>query len=205
MTRLWIFFLGCVLSFTCMAGPHAHAQKETKNMTTASSTPAPRQFAYDFTFTSLTSDKPLALSDYRGKVIMVVNTASKCGFTKQYDGLEELYNKYKDQGFVIIGVPSNDFGEQEPGSKEEIASFCKKNFGVTFPMAGKEVVTGKDAHPFYKWAYNELGFGTGPKWNFHKYLIGRDGLLIDYFNSPTEPTSDKVTKAVEKALATKLN
>jgi glutathione peroxidase len=159
--------------------------------------------AYDFTFTSLMSEQPLALSALKGKVIMVVNTASKCGFTGQYDGLEKIYNQYKDKGFVVIGVPSNDFGAQEPGAKEEIASFCKKNYGVTFPMAGKESVSGTNAHPFYKWAYKELGFGTAPKWNFHKYVIGRDGQLVDYFNSTTEPTSPSVIKAIETALATK--
>ena len=156
--------------------------------------------AYGFSFRHLMEETPLPLSDYKGKVIMVVNTASKCGFTPQYEGLEVLYQRYKDQGFVIIGVPSNDFGEQEPGSSQEIATFCKKNYGVTFPMAAKETVSGDEAHPFYVWARQVLGFGTAPKWNFHKYLINRQGKLVDYFNSTTSPDASRVTKAIEALL-----
>ena len=159
--------------------------------------------AYDFSFTKLIEDKPLALSDFKGKVILVVNTASKCGFTHQYDGLKEIYKKYKDQGLVIIGVPSDDFGHQELGNNEEIGAFCSENYGVTFPMAAKEHVKGNDAHPFYKWAAKELGFGTRPKWNFHKYLVNRKGELIDYFNSMTSPNASQITKAIEAALAEK--
>lgn len=160
----------------------------------------PNQTAYDFSFNHLMEDKPLALSEFKGKVILIVNTASECGFTPQYEGLEKLYETYKDKGFVIIGVPSNDFGGQEPGSNQEIAKFCKINYGVTFPMASKEVVSGDDAHPFYQWARKTLGFGTAPKWNFHKYLINRKGELVDYFNSTTSPENDRVKEAIEKAL-----
>jgi glutathione peroxidase len=156
--------------------------------------------AYDYSFNTLMGKKPLPLSNYKGQVIMVVNTASHCGFTPQYAGLEALYEKYKDRGFVIIGVPSNDFGEQEPGSNEEIAKFCKINFGVSFPMTAKEVVSGEHAHPFYLWARKELGFGSGPKWNFHKYLIDRNGKLVDYFYSTTKPDSEKIASAIEKLL-----
>lgn len=116
--------------------------------------------AYDFSFTSLTGDKQLNLSDFKGKVILIVNTASKCGFTPQYEDLEKIYKDYKEKGFVVIGIPSNDFGSQEPGSNQEIAIFCQMNYGVTFPMAKKEKVSGDDAHPFYVWAKQELGFGT---------------------------------------------
>jgi glutathione peroxidase len=133
----------------------------------------------------------------------VVNTASHCGFTPQYEGLQKLYTTYKDKGLVIIGVPSNDFGQQEPGDAEQIAHFCKRNYGVTFPMAAKEFVSGDQAHPFYLWAKKTFGFGTAPKWNFHKYLINRKGNLVDYFNSTTSPDNDRVKKAVEKALAEK--
>lgn len=156
--------------------------------------------AYDYSFTTLIGEKPLPLSQFKGKVVLVVNTASQCGFTKQYDGLQKLYDTYKERGLVILGVPSNDFGSQEPGSSEEIASFCKKNFGVTFPMASKQVVSGDEAHPFYQWARKTLGFGTAPKWNFHKYLIGRDGRLVDYFNSTTAPDAERLTQAIEQAL-----
>lgn len=158
------------------------------------------QNAYDFTFHTLQGNHPLPLADYRGKVILIVNTASKCGFTPQYAGLEKLYLRYKDRGLVVIGVPSNDFLDQEPGSADDIAHFCKVNYGVTFPMAAKVHVRGDDADPFYKWAYATLGFGTGPKWNFHKYLIAKDGTLVDYFNSTTAPDAPSLVDAIEKQL-----
>lgn len=148
---------------------------------------AEAQTAYDFTFTKLMEEGQLPLAEFKGKVVLVVNTASECGFTGQYADLEKLYESYKDQGLVVIGVPSNDFGGQEPGSNKQIAEFCQLNYGVSFPMAGKEVVSGAQAHPFYKWAKAKLGFGTAPKWNFHKYVISRDGELVDYFNSTTAP------------------
>ncbi len=156
--------------------------------------------AYDFSFTYLDEDKKLSLLDFKEKVILVVNTASKCGFTSQYADLERIYNQYKNKGLVIIGVPSNDFGGQEPGNNEEIATFCQLNYGVTFTMAKKEKVSGDEAHPFYLWAKKILGFGTAPKWNFHKYLINRQGKLVDYFHSTTSPQSDRLKKAIEKAL-----
>jgi glutathione peroxidase len=112
-----------------------------------------------------------------------------------------LYETYREQGLVVIGVPSNDFGHQEPGSAEEIASFCKLNYGVTFPVTAKEVVSGDTAHPFYRWAKETLGFGTAPKWNFHKYLINRDGKLVDYFHSTTTPASSRLIEAIEKLLS----
>jgi glutathione peroxidase len=155
--------------------------------------------AYDFAFESL-QGKPMPLSDYKGKVLLVVNTASKCGFTPQYKGLEALYNKYKDRGLVIIGVPSNDFGSQEPGSAQEIKHFCELNYGVTFPMTSKYDVVGDEAHPFYKWIHGVLGFNSGPKWNFHKYLIDTNGKPVDWYASTTTPESDKLTGAIEKLL-----
>jgi glutathione peroxidase len=157
--------------------------------------------AYDFSFAELRGGAPLPLTQFSGKVLLVVNTASKCGFTGQYEGLEKLYETYREQGLVVIGVPSNDFGHQEPGSAEEIASFCKLNYGVTFPVTAKEVVSGDTAHPFYRWAKETLGFGTAPKWNFHKYLINRDGKLVDYFHSTTTPASSRLIEAIEKLLS----
>jgi glutathione peroxidase len=156
--------------------------------------------AYEYSFTTLTGQHALPLSSFQGKVVMVVNTASRCGFTKQYAGLEHLYKEYQSRGFVIIGVPSNDFGHQEPGTEQDIAQFCQLNYGVSFPMTTKESVYGKHAHPFYRWAKQQLGFGTAPKWNFHKYLINRHGELIDYFNSTTSPDATRVIKAIEQAL-----
>lgn len=179
-----------VVLFMSMICPQVEAKMQEKT-------------AYDFTFQKLHDNEKLPLSQFEGKVLLVVNTASHCGFTPQYEGLEKLYNDYKEQGLVIIGVPSNDFGGQEPGTSAEIVTFCRTNYGVTFPMADKEVVSGDGAHPFYVWAKESLGFGTAPKWNFHKYLINRHGKLIDYFHSTTSPDSDGIKKALEKALSEK--
>ncbi|MFN8995120.1 MAG: glutathione peroxidase, partial [Pseudomonadota bacterium] len=118
-----------------------------------------------------------------------------------YAGLEKLYQEYKDKGLVILGVPSNDFGQQEPGSGEEIAQFCQLNYGVTFPMTAKEVVSGDSAHPFYKWARGVVGMAGAPKWNFHKYLVNKKGDLTDYFHSTTAPDAESLRKAVEAAMA----
>lgn len=158
--------------------------------------------AYDFTLTGI-DGKPMPLAQFRGHPILIVNTASECGYTPQYEDLEKLWLAYKDKGLIIIGVPSNDFGQQEPGTAEEIATFCKVNYGVTFPLADKSVVTGGKAIPFYKWAGEQAGMLGRPKWNFHKYLIGADGRFIDWFSTPTKPMSAKITAAVDKALAAK--
>ena len=155
--------------------------------------------AYDFSFIDI-KGQPLPLEKFKGKVLMVVNTASKCGFTKQFDGLEKLYQKYKDQGFVILGVPSNDFGNQEPSDEKEIANFCLVNFGVTFPLTKKTVVSGENAHPFYRWAHEQMGFGSAPKWNFHKYIIDKNGKVANYFFSTTKPDSKKITGLIEELL-----
>ncbi|WP_298626563.1 glutathione peroxidase [uncultured Legionella sp.] len=159
--------------------------------------------AYDFSFNTLTGHGPLPLASFLGKVLIIVNTASKCGFTPQYALLEKLYEQYKDKGLVILGVPSNDFANQESGTAEEIEQFCQLNYGVSFPMAAKEIVSGKNAHPFYLWARKKLGFGTAPKWNFHKYLVNRQGELINYFYTTTSPDAPRFVKAIEKALAEK--
>ncbi|NDC37031.1 MAG: glutathione peroxidase [Proteobacteria bacterium] len=159
---------------------------------------AQQQNAYDFSFKKLGSGQPLELAAFSGKVLLVVNTASRCGYTPQYSALEALYAKYEEQGLVIVGVPSNDFGSQEPGTEQEIASFCKLNYGVSFAMAGKEVVSGANAHPFYSWA--AAVSGVAPKWNFHKYLIGKRGELIAAFPSRDDPLSSTVEQAVQAAL-----
>ncbi len=156
--------------------------------------------AHDFTFQTLTG-QPYPLKDLAGRPFVVVNTASKCGFTPQYKALESLWRDAKDQGLVVIGVPSNDFGGQEPGSHEQIASFCELNYGVDFPMMGKVHVKGPQAHPFFKWAGAEGGFLAKPKWNFFKYLIGKDGQLADWFSSITSPESGKFKSAIAKMLA----
>lgn len=156
--------------------------------------------AYEYGFTTLTGNQPMPLAQYRGKVLLVVNTASECGFTPQYKGLEGLYEKYRERGLVVIGVPSNDFGGQEPGSREKIANFCQLNYGVSFPMASKVHVKGDDAHPFYQWAREHFGLTGAPKWNFHKYLVDRNGNLVDYFHSVTKPESPRLVKAIEALL-----
>ena len=156
--------------------------------------------AFDFEFTSI-DGAPMKLDAWRGKVLLVVNTASFCGYTKQYAGLQELWAKYEAKGLVVIGVPSNDFGGQEPKAEGEIKSFCEGAFGITFPLTSKQVVSGGAAHPFYQWAANAAGGDGVPQWNFHKYLIGRDGRMISSFSTRLSPASQDVTNAIEKALA----
>jgi glutathione peroxidase len=154
--------------------------------------------AFNFEFNSI-DGSPMKLEQWRGKVLLVVNTASFCGYTKQYAGLQQLWSKYEKQGLVVVGVPSNDFGGQEPKAEGEIKKFCQGAFGVTFPLTEKQVVTGDTAHPFYKWA--TAGTGEAPGWNFHKYLIGRDGRLIASISTRAAPDSPSVTDPVERALA----
>ena len=141
-----------------------------------------------------------SLADYAGKAVLVVNTASKCGFTPQYDGLEDLYKRYEEEGLVVLGFPCDQFGHQEPGDETEIQEFCKVNFGVTFPLFSKIDVNGDDTHPLYQWLKEEKG-GLGPssiKWNFTKFLIGRDGKPVKRYSSVTKPA--KIAADIEKAL-----
>jgi glutathione peroxidase len=134
-------------------------------------------------------------------VILAVNTASFCGFTSQYEGLEKIYAKYKDKGFVVLGFPSNDFGQQEPGSNKEIADFCKNTYDVKFPMFAKSSVSGSNPNPFFKMLIAKTG--TTPKWNFYKYLIDRNGNVVDSFGSITKPTSSSITDQIQKLLEEK--
>ncbi|WP_295003923.1 glutathione peroxidase [uncultured Dechloromonas sp.] len=152
----------------------------------------------DHTFSVLQDGKPMPLCQYAGKVVLVVNTASYCGFTSQYDGLEKLYARLRDKGLVVVGFPSNDFGEQEPGSDKEIADFCRLTYGVEFPMVGKTVVKGRDANPFYR----QLAEITGsrPKWNFHKYLINRDATQVVAYTSFTKPDDKDLLKKIDEFL-----
>lgn len=152
----------------------------------------------DHQFTNLQSGQPMPLCQFAGKVILVVNTASYCGFTSQYDGLEKLYDRLKVRGFVVVGFPSNDFGAQEPGSDREIADFCRLTYGVEFPMVSKTVVKGPQANAFYK----RLGEITGstPRWNFHKYLISRDGGKVVAYGSATSPDDPALLAQIETFL-----
>lgn len=156
--------------------------------------------AHDFTFPAI-DEGEINLADYAGKTVLVVNTASACGLTPQYTGLQKLWQAYQDKGLVVLGVPSNDFGKQEPGSEAEIIEFCATNYDVNFPMTAKQVVIGGDAHPFYQWAVSEAGEDAAPKWNFHKYLISADGALAGVFSSKTEPQGDELISAIDAALA----
>ena len=157
-----------------------------------------RPTAYAFTFSGL-DGATLALAEHAGKPILVVNTASQCGYTPQFAGLQKLWARFRERGLLIIAVPSNNFGGQEPGGATEINKTAHGEYGVSFPLAAKADVKGSSAHPFYKWAAAERP-GEGPKWNFHKYLIGRDGLIAAVFPSDVEPTDPRVIAAIEKEL-----
>ncbi len=152
---------------------------------------------HEFTMNSI-DGKPVPLAEYKGKVVLIVNVASKCGYTPQYAGLEALYRKYKDRNFVILGVPANNFGSQEPGTNEEIKAFCKRTYDVTFPMLAKVSVKGEDQAPLY--AYLTSTGGGEVKWNFTKFLVDGDGKVIGRFEPAVKPDAPELTAAIEKAL-----
>jgi glutathione peroxidase len=184
----------------CASAVFAQTPAATSDATAAAPAACPAVLKHEFN--SLTTDEPVPLCDFAGKVVLVVNTASNCGYTYQYKGLEALYKKYKGRGLVIIGFPSNDFGQQEPGSNKQIASFCEENYGVSFPMFEKLSM------PIPQNAlYRDLisASGEAPKWNFHKYLIDKNGKVIASFPSAVEPGSAKVAHAVEEALGSKVS
>ena len=151
--------------------------------------------AYDFEFKNI-DGKIVKLSNFKDKLIVVVNVASRCGYTPQYEGLQALWSNYKDKGLIVIGVPTNNF-KQEPGNNKEIKDFCETNFGIDFILTEKTSVIGADAQPFYKWAKNNHGISAIPKWNFHKIVIGKNGKIIDTFASFTKPTSKKFISLIE--------
>lgn len=153
----------------------------------------------NYSFPELITGKPQSLCNFAGKVVLVVNTASHCGYTPQYEGLEALYKRYQKRGLVIVGFPSNDFGGQEPGSNQQVAEFCKLNYGVSFPMFEKTAVSGSHANPFYS-ALAQKG-GGAPRWNFHKYLIDRSGNRVAGYGSSTMPDDAKFVREIERLLA----
>ena len=157
------------------------------------------KIAYDFKFKNLDGGT-LNLSEYKGKVIVVINVASRCGFTNQYEDMQKVWEKYHTRGIVVLGVPSNDFGKQEPGSNEDIKNFCESKFGISFPMTEKVSVKGSNAHPFYIWAREKHGKSAVPKWNFHKIIIDKNGKVAETFSSITNPTSKKFTKSLENLI-----
>ena len=154
---------------------------------------------FDLSIKSI-NNEIINLSEFKGKVVLLVNVASKCGFTEQSNDLQTLYEKYREKNFLVIGVPSNQFGGQEPGSNNEIKNFCETNFNITFPITDKVNVKGKDAHNIYKWAKENHGSSTVPKWNFHKILINKEGKIQDTFNSFIKPLSNKIIKQIDLAL-----
>ena len=155
--------------------------------------------AYDFKLNTL-SGEPLDLKQFAGRPMLVVNTASKCGFTPQYKGLQDIWSLYGDRGLTVIGVPCNDFGQQEPGSAADIGSFCSKNYGVSFPMTEKLHVQGPSAHPLFRWFAHQGGVLSRPRWNFFKYVVARDGSLSTWFSSLTKPDSARLRKALDQVV-----
>jgi len=154
---------------------------------------------FDFEINTINGGE-LKLSKFKGKTLLLVNVASKCGFTKQYTDLQNLYELYKDRGLIVLGIPSNQFGGQEPASESEIKNFCETNFNITFPMTSKYDVKGENSHPIYLWAKETYGKSAIPKWNFHKILINKQGKVEDTFASFTNPMSKKIIKKIDKIL-----
>jgi glutathione peroxidase len=181
--------LACALVFAALASFTARPPS------IAAESPCPA--VLDHKFANL-MDEPVSLCQFRGKVLLIVNTASECGYTPQYDGLEKLYRRYRDQGFAVLGFPANDFGAQEPGSNKEIAQFCRVNYGITFPLFAKTTVVGANANPLFR----ELSAKTKkpPQWNFHKYLLDRTGQPVAAFESAVEPEDRRITAEIEKLL-----
>ncbi len=186
----WKMTLAAILATGAVAAAFSPATAQAPKATSA----------YDFAMTRI-DGKPMPFNQYKGKVLLVVNTASMCGFTPQYEGLQALQNSYAKKGFTVIGVPSGNFMGQEYGSNAEIKDFCESKFGINFPMTEKSVVKGAQAAPFYRWAKATLPAENEPKWNFHKFLVGKDGKLIAGFASKVTPESPEMKRAIEAALA----
>ena len=153
---------------------------------------------HTFTIESI-EGKEIKMSDYKDKVVLLVNTASKCGFTPQYSGLQKIYERYKEDGFIVLGVPSNQFN-QELTKNSDVKEFCEIRFGVNFPLTKIQKIKGDDAHPIYKWVAENVSLIGTPRWNFHKYLIGKDGQIINWYSSMTSPSSEGLINEIEKAL-----
>lgn len=183
MARSGIWLLAVLAGVLCVSPQQVHAETS----------------AHAFTFTSIEGDA-LPMAAYAGWPVLVVNTASMCGYTYQYAALQRLWSAYRERGLVVLGVPSNDFGGQEPGSSAEIKTFCEVNFDADFPLTEKVRVKGAEAHPLFVWLRTQLGPDAGPRWNFHKYLIGADGRALSSWPSSIEPDSTEIRNAVESVL-----
>ncbi len=195
MFKMTALLLACVAGAAALPAPALAQAPAAAPVAAAASCPA----LLHYTFKRLQDDAPQDLCQYAGKVVIVVNTASYCGYTHQYEGLERVYAKYSAKGLVVLGFPSNDFGKQEPGNSKEIADFCYNTYGVKFPMFAKSVVSGASPNPLHASLIKLTG--KEPKWNFTKYLIGRDGKVIEHFPSKVEPEDKDVIAKIEKALA----
>ena len=194
MKQPLLLFVVAILTFALISATSVSAQTKEKPMETSSK-------LYSFTMKTIDGkDRPL--SEYKGKVVLIVNVASKCGYTPQYKGLQEVYLKYKDRGLVILGFPANDFLWQEPGSDKDIQQFCSTKYNVTFDMFSKISVKGKDQHPLYTYLTKESESPNEVKWNFSKFLVDQKGKVVSYFPSNVEPTAEELTKKIEGLLAT---
>src|SRR5438128_7797359 len=192
-TKIMVIALAVVGAAVLSIAALSRANDKTETATVANS-------VYEFTHKSI-DGKEASLAKYRGKVLLLVNVASRCGLTPQYEGLEKVYLKYKDRGLVILGFPANNFGGQEPGTNEEIKTFCSLKYNVTFPMFTKISVKGDDMHPLYKYLTDNQSdpqFGGDVKWNFNKFLVGRDGKIVSRFEPAVKPESEEVAKVIEK-------
>jgi glutathione peroxidase len=202
--RFWGFLLGGLAAasglamFLTASGPGVEAPAEAQTAKPAAAAAAPAN-AFGFTMTRI-DGKPMPFSAFKGDVMLVVNTASFCGFTPQYEGLEALQKRFASRGFTVIGVPSGDFMSQEYDSNKQIAEFCEAKFGITFPMTERVHVTGPQAAPFFKWAKTQIPTNNVPQWNFHKFLVSRDGRVLAGFGSKVTPESPELVGAIEKAL-----
>jgi glutathione peroxidase len=192
--KLNTYFTNCF--WLCLSGGIATSASAQTPAAFSTSVACPAILQHQFT--RLQDESPQNLCQYKGQLVLVVNTASYCGFTSQYAGLERLYAKYKNQGLVVLGFPSNDFGKQEPGSSKEIADFCFNTYGVKFPMFSKTVVSGTGKNALY--TALEKSTGKSPQWNFHKYLIDRSGKVVANFQSDIDPESPQLIAAIDKAL-----
>jgi glutathione peroxidase len=195
MKRFLLLITAAMISSGLISATSAYAQSKEKPMETSSK-------LYSFTMKTI-DGKERSLSEYKGKVVLIVNVASKCGYTPQYKGLQEVYLKYKDKGFVILGFPANNFLWQEPGSDQDIQQFCSTKYNVTFDMFSKISVKGEDQHPLYTYLTRESESPNEVKWNFNKFLVDKTGKVVSYFPSSVEPTSEALTKKIEGLLATK--
>lgn len=196
MRKRWIF-AGTAVVLIAVGGAVAYTKLVPP--ATPPLADAAKLSAWNFRLTAIDGE-PLPMSKFKGEVVLLVNSASMCGYTPQYEGLQKLHLQYQPKGFTVLAVPSGDFLSQEYGSNKQISSFCQTKFGIKFPMAEKEHVVGPEAIPIYRWAAARLGADNTPRWNFHKYLIGRDGQLITAFGTKVEPNDPAVRTAIEAAL-----